>query len=88
MASSRFRTTLAEELRILAARVVGQDERPDQDLPGALIRLEQAVASQIGAMTNADVVAQVGARLALYQQAVPLLMEMAGMRLEDRERHR
>src|SRR5262249_25635154 len=39
-ASADFRTALAGELQILAGRVIGQDQRPDQDLQGPLHELE------------------------------------------------
>jgi multidrug resistance protein MdtO len=77
VASARFRTTLAKELQILGARVIGRDARPDQDLQTALDELEQTVASQIGAIANADLAAHVRARVALYQEAVPLVLQMA-----------
>ena len=47
VASSRFRTTLTDELQILGARTIGKDDRPDEDMQGALSELEQSVASQI-----------------------------------------
>jgi multidrug resistance protein MdtO len=83
-ASARFRTTLAEELQVLGARAIGQDDRPDQDLPGALAELEQSVASQIEAIADADIAAQIRARLALYQEALPLVRQMARLTAEER----
>ncbi len=82
VASARFRALLADELQILGGRAIGQDSRPDQDLQAALVELEQAVAAQIGAIADADVAAQVRARLALYQETVPLVLQMARLRLE------
>jgi multidrug resistance protein MdtO len=81
-ASSRFRTRLADELQILSDRLIGQDGGPDQDLQGALVALEQTVHSHIGAIANADVVEHVRARLAMYQDAVPIVLQMARLRLE------
>jgi len=90
VASSRFRATLADELQLLGARVTGQvftgsagalasapDDRPEKDLQCALVELEQAVASHMGGVADADVAAQVRARLALYQESVPLVLQMA-----------
>ena len=83
VASSRFRSALADELQILGARVTGQDARQAQDLRGALVEIEQAVASQLRAIADADVTEQVRSRLALYQEAVPLVLEMQRMRLQQ-----
>jgi hypothetical protein len=83
VASSRFRTTLADELQILGARVIGREQRPDNNLQGAVVELEQAVASQMGAIANADIAEQIRARLVLYQEAVPILLQMARVRLEE-----
>jgi hypothetical protein len=83
VASARFRTALADELQILGARVVSRDDRPDQDLQVALVALEQTVASQIGAIANEDLAAHIRARVALYQEAVPIVQKMA--RLTSRE---
>ena len=77
MANSRFRALLGDELQILSARLLGQDYRPDQDVPGALVELQQAVAAQSGTIVLADVAAQIRARLALYQEAVPIVLQMA-----------
>jgi len=77
VASSRFRTTLADELQILGARTIGKDDRPDEDMQGALSELEQSVASQIGAVAYTNVAAQIRARLTLYQAAVPIVTQMA-----------
>jgi multidrug resistance protein MdtO len=81
-ASAGFRTALADELQSLSARVIGHDVRPDHDLQGALVELERVSASQIGTIASADVVAQVRGRLALYQEAVPIVQQMARLRLE------
>jgi len=81
-ASAGFRTALADELQTLSARVIGQDVRPDRDLQRALVELERVSASQIGTIASVDVVAQVRARLALYQEAVPIVQQIARLRLE------
>jgi len=77
VASSRFRASFAAELQILAARAIDPTDQPDQNLQGALVQLEQEVASQIGAIADASVVEQVRARFALYQAAVPIVSQMA-----------
>jgi hypothetical protein len=73
---------LADELQTLSARVIGQDVRPDHDLQGALAELERVSASQIVTIASADVVAQIRGRLALYQEAVPIVQQIAQLRLE------
>jgi multidrug resistance protein MdtO len=80
-ASSRFRATLADELQILGARAIGKDDRPHRDLQGALAELEQSVTSQIEAIDDPGVVAQIRARLALYQEAVPIVAQMARLQV-------
>jgi multidrug resistance protein MdtO len=80
-ASSRFRAALADELHILSARVIGREVRPDHDFQGALVELERVSASQVATIGSADVVAQARARLALYQEAVPIVQQMAQVRL-------
>ena len=75
-ASARFRATLAGMLLNFADRVEGKPERPMPDLPSALAELEQTVAAQINTVTDANVVAQIRARLTLYQEAVPLVLRL------------
>jgi multidrug resistance protein MdtO len=70
-ASAKFRATLAEVLEQVADRVEGKAERPIPDLPSALAELEQIVA-----VTDADVAAQIRARLALYQETVPFAIKL------------
>jgi multidrug resistance protein MdtO len=82
VASLRFRTTLANELEVLAARINGRDNRQDEDLQGALVEVEQWVASRIGTVTDADVAAQIHARLELYRESVPVVMQMAQLKTE------
>jgi uncharacterized membrane protein YccC len=77
VASARFRIALADELQILGGRVISRNDRPDQDLQVALVALEQTVASQIGAIANEDLAAHIRARVALYQEAVPIVQQMA-----------
>jgi hypothetical protein len=81
-ASSRFRATLADELHTLGARIIGKQTRPDRDMQGAVAELEQVAATHIATIGSADVVAHVRARLALYQEAVPIVQQMARVSLE------
>jgi multidrug resistance protein MdtO len=81
-ASAAFRTALADELQTLSARVIDHDVRPNHDLQDALVELERVSASQIGTIASADIVAQVRGRLALYQEAVPIVQQIAQVRLE------
>jgi multidrug resistance protein MdtO len=82
VASLRFRTALANELEVLAARINGRNDRQDEDLQGALVEVEQSVASS-GTITDADVAAQIHARLELYQASVPVVMQLARLRIEE-----
>ncbi|HXI72307.1 MAG TPA: FUSC family protein [Verrucomicrobiae bacterium] len=75
-ASAKFRATLAEVLLNVADRVEGQAGRPMRDLPSALAELEQTIAAQINTVTDANVAAQIRARLALYRETVPLVMRL------------
>ncbi len=81
-ASAGFRNALANELQTISARVIGQGVSPDYDVQRALVELERVSTSQIGTIASADVVAQVRARLALYQEAVPSVLQIARLRLE------
>ena len=81
--SSHFRTALANELEVLAARLIGRDHRQDEDLQGALVEVEQWVASQIGTITDADLTAQILARVELYQETVPVVLQMARLEIEE-----
>lgn len=83
VASSRFRTRLADELQILSARVTGHDNRPEQDLSGALAELDHAVAIQIPEIADADVAGQVRGRLSLYKEVVPIVLQMTRLRLTE-----
>jgi len=76
-AASRFRATMAEALQTLGERTIGRHDHRFPDLQGALAELEQAVAFHIKAITNADIAAQVRARLTLYQEAVPIALQLA-----------
>lgn len=75
-ASAKFRATLAEVLLNVADHVEGKAERPMRDLPSALAELEQTIATQINTVTDANVAAQIRARLALYRETVPLVMRL------------
>jgi multidrug resistance protein MdtO len=79
VASSRFRTVLSDELQLLGARLAAKDDRADLDLQNALNDLERTVSSEI---VNADVAAQIHARLLLYQEAVPLVQQITRLKLE------
>ena len=75
-ASAKFRAALAGVLLNVSDRVEGKADRPMPDLPSVLTELEETVAAQITTVTNANVAAQIRARLALYQDAVPLAMKL------------
>ena len=68
---------LAEALLNLSDRVEGKPERPMPDLPSALTEFEKTVAAQIKNVTNANVAAQIRARLALYQDTLPVVMKLS-----------
>jgi multidrug resistance protein MdtO len=75
-ASARFRAALADLLLNLSDRVEGKPERPMPELQAALRELEQSVAAHIASVADANIVAQIRARLALYQEAVPFAMKL------------
>ena len=75
-ASAKFRVTLAEVLLNLGDRVEGKPGRPMPDLTAALTELEHTVAAKINTVTDANVAAQIRARLALYQETVPFAMKL------------
>jgi hypothetical protein len=81
-ASVRFRATLANVLLNLADRAEGKAERPMPDLAAALVEVEKTVADQINAVTDDNVAAQIRARLALYQEAVPFAMKLVRLQAE------
>lgn len=83
LASSRFRTKLADELEILADRNVTSDSRPDVDMRHALVELEESVGSQSYALVDADAREQIRSRLALYRDTVPIVMQMASSRVPE-----
>lgn len=76
-ASVRFRTTLAELLLGLADRLAEKPESPLPDLAAALGELEQAVADHLPQVADASVAAHIRARLALYQEAVPIALKLS-----------
>jgi multidrug resistance protein MdtO len=81
-ASARFRAALAQVLLIFSNRVEGEPEGPMPDLPVALVELEKTVATQIHTVADANVAAQIRARLGLYQEAVPLVMKLTSLRVD------
>jgi len=81
-ASARFRATLAGVLLNLADRVEGKTERPMPNLPSALADLEKTVATLIKTVTDANVAAEIRARFALYEQAVPFAMKLVRLQAE------
>jgi hypothetical protein len=83
IASSRFRTVLADELQVLGARLIGKNDRADLDLKKALNDLERTVISQAPRIANADVAAQIRARLLLHQKAVPIVQQITRLKLEQ-----
>ena len=72
----KSRAALAEAILDLSDRLEGKPERPMPDLPSALTELERTVATQIHTVTDANVAAQIHARLALYQETVPFAMKL------------
>jgi multidrug resistance protein MdtO len=80
-ASAQFRATLAEELQVISACVLRREDRSHQDLQGALVELEHAVASHVDQIADADVARQIRARLALYQDTVPIVLRMIPLRI-------
>jgi multidrug resistance protein MdtO len=87
VASRSFRATLANELEVLSSRIAGHNDRQDQDLHGALVELERAMASRFGAIDDADVAAQISARLTLYQEATSIVQQMARLRSCEMKGH-
>ena len=57
-------------------------DRAMPDLPSALAELENTVDAHINAVTDASVAAQIRARLALYQEAVPFAMKLVRLQAE------
>jgi len=76
VASAKFRATLVGVLLNLSDRVADKSDRAMPDLPSALAELENTVAAHINAVTDASVAAQIRARLALYQEAVPFALKL------------
>ena len=56
--------------------MMGKD-LPTPDLQGALVELEQTATAQINTVADAGVAAHIRARLALYQEAVPIVLQLA-----------
>jgi hypothetical protein len=80
--SARFRTTLANMLDNLSDRLAGRSERPVADVHAALTKLEQTTATQINGVHDTALAAQIRGRLALYQEATPIAVELARVQLE------
>jgi len=78
-ASAKFRATVADLLMSVSDRVEAKPEHPTPDLPSALAELEQTVATHIGFVTDANIAAQIRARLALYQEAAPIAAKLANL---------
>ena len=57
---------------------------PCQTCAAALAELEKTVAAQINAVADANAAAQIRARLALYQDAVPFAMKLVRLQAEYR----
>jgi hypothetical protein len=76
-ASVRFREALAGALDNLAARTEGRPEKFHPDLRRALAEIERDIEIQIHILTDAEVRAQICARLTLYQQTVSVMAELA-----------
>jgi multidrug resistance protein MdtO len=81
-ASLRFRTKLADHLQIVAAAGKDGDHGPGQDLQVALTELEHTVSTQMGAVTDSNLIEQVHARFALYHQTAGIAIEMARLNAE------
>jgi len=81
-AAAKFRATLTGVLLNLADRVDGKSDRAMPDLPAALAELEKTVAAHIHTVADAGVAAQIRARLALYQEAVPFALKLVRLQAE------
>jgi len=75
-ASLRFRTTLAAVLENLSDRVQGKPERPWPDIEAELAELERIFAVEIKKAADANVVAHLHGRLALYKEIVPVVRKL------------
>ncbi len=80
--AARFRTTLANMLDNLSDRLAGRAERPVADVQAALAELEQTIATQINGVRDTTLAAQIRGRLALYQEATPIAVELARLQLK------
>ena len=79
-ASLRFRTTLAGVLENLSDRVQGKPERQWPDIEAALAEVEKTIAVEIKNVTDANVVAHLLGRLALYKEIVPVVGKLTRLR--------
>jgi multidrug resistance protein MdtO len=80
--SARFRTTLANMLDNLSDRLAGRAERPAADVHAALAELEQTIATQINGVHDNALATQIRGRLALYQEATPIAVDLARLQLK------
>jgi hypothetical protein len=81
-APARFRTAVANVVLILSDRVEGKPEHPMPDLESSLAELERTVHAQIHSVSDASLVAQIRARLALYQDIAPIALKLSGLHAE------
>ena len=79
-ASLRFRTTLAGALENLSDRVQGKPEGPWPDLEAELAEVEKTFAVEIKNVTDANVLAHLHGRLALYQEIVRVVGKLKRLR--------
>jgi multidrug resistance protein MdtO len=75
-AAAHFRSTLGEALLNLSKRLEGKPGGLAPDLSAALSDLERTVASQIGAVRDSNIAAEIRARLGLYHEAIPIIQEV------------
>jgi len=76
-ASLRFRTRLAAVLENLSDRAQGKPERPWPDLAAEFAELGKTFAAEIKNITDANLVAHLHGRLALYRQVVPVVGKLS-----------
>ena len=76
-ASLRFRLALAGALQNLSDRVQGQAKGPQPDHAAELAELERIFAVEINSIREANVVAQINGRLALYREIVPVVAKLS-----------
>jgi hypothetical protein len=79
-ASHRFRTTLAGVLENLSDRVQGKAERSWPDVEAELTQMEKTFAVEIKNVADANIIAHLQGRLALYQNIVPVVRTLKHLR--------